>query len=155
MCIRDRVHPVFLYESLWCLLLFLLMLVWKRKKHFHGEVFLKYLAGYGLGRFCIELLRTDKLMIPGTSVGISQLISAALFVICAMIAVVEETMAKKRAARRRRRREQDYEAVSYTHLCRERSLKELQASIISMRKTVMFTNVKQKEFFERIISSLW
>lgn len=80
-----QVHPVFLYESLWCLLLFLLMLVWKRKKHFHGEVFLKYLAGYGLGRFCIELLRTDKLMIPGTSVGISQLISAALFVICAMI----------------------------------------------------------------------
>ena len=39
--------------------------------------------------------------------------------------------------------------------CRERSLKELQASIISMRKTAMFTNVKQKEFFERIISSLW
>lgn len=90
-----QVHPVFLYESLWCLLLFLLMLVWKRKKHFHGEVFLKYLAGYGLGRFCLELLRTDKLMIPGTSVGISQLISAALFVICAMIAVVEETMAEK------------------------------------------------------------
>ena len=29
-----QVHPVFLYESLWCLLLFLLMLVWKRKKHF-------------------------------------------------------------------------------------------------------------------------
>ena len=71
------------------------MLVWKRKKHFHGEVFLKYLAGYGLGRFCIELLRTDKLMIPGTSVGISQLISAAMFVICAMIAVVEETMDEK------------------------------------------------------------
>jgi len=100
--------------------LFLLMLVWKRKKHFHGEVFLKYLAGYGLGRFCIELLRTDKLMIPGTSVGISQLISAALFVICAMIAVVEETMAKKRAARRRRRREQDYEA-------QERAAREAEA----------------------------
>ena len=115
-----QVHPVFLYESLWCLLLFLLMLVWKRKKHFHGEVFLKYLAGYGLGRFCIELLRTDKLMIPGTSVGISQLISAALFVICAMIAVVEETMAKKRAARRRRRREQDYEA-------QERAAREAEA----------------------------
>ena len=115
-----QVHPVFLYESLWCLLLFLLMLVWKRKKHFHGEVFLKYLAGYGLGRFCIELLRTDKLMIPGTSVGISQLISAAMFVICAMIAVVEETMAKKRAARRRRRREQDYEA-------QERAAREAEA----------------------------
>ena len=121
-----QVHPVFLYESLWCLLLFLLMLVWKRKKHFHGEVFLKYLAGYGLGRFCIELLRTDKLMIPGTSVGISQLISAAMFVICAMIAVVEETMAKKRAARRRRRREQDYEA-------QERAAREAEAEEYSDR----------------------
>ena len=126
-----QVHPVFLYESLWCLLLFLLMLVWKRKKHFHGEVFLKYLAGYGLGRFCIELLRTDKLMIPGTSVGISQLISAAMFVICAMIAVVEETMAKKRAARRRRRREQDYEA-------QERAAREDWRELLQMEMPQVF-----------------
>ena len=105
-----QVHPTFFYESMWCLLLFLLMLVWKRKKRFQGEVFLKYLAGYGLGRFCIEFLRTDKLMIPGTSIGISQVISAVMFLICALVAMVEGTMAKKRAARRRRRREQDYEA---------------------------------------------
>ena len=115
-----QVHPTFFYESAWCLLLFLLMLVWKRKKCFQGQVFLRYLAGYGLGRFVIEYLRTDKLLIPGTSIGISQLISAALFVICAMIAVVEETMAKKRAARRRRRREQDYEA-------QERAAREAEA----------------------------
>ena len=105
-----QVHPVFLYESLWCLVLFLLMLVWKRKKCFHGEVFLRYLAGYGLGRFILEYLRTDKLMIPGTSIGICQVISAALFLICAVVVTVESSMAKKRAARRRRRREQDYEA---------------------------------------------
>ena len=105
-----QVHPVFLYESLWCLVLFLLMLVWKRKKRFHGEVFLRYLAGYGLGRFILEYLRTDKLMIPGTSIGICQVISAALFLICAVVVTVESSMAKKRAARRRRRREQDYEA---------------------------------------------
>ena len=105
-----QVHPVFLYESLWCLLLFLLMLVWKRKKRFHGEVFLRYLAGYGLGRFILEYLRTDKLTIPGTSIGICQVISAALFLICAVVVTVESSMAKKRTARRRRRREQDYEA---------------------------------------------
>ena len=115
-----QVHPAFLYESLWCLLLFLLMLVWKRKKRFQGEVFLRYLAGYGLGRFVIEYLRTDKLLIPGTSVGVSQLISAALFLICALVAAVEGTMAKKRAARRRRRREQDYEA-------QERAAREAEA----------------------------
>ena len=115
-----QVHPVFFYESLWCLLLLLLMLVWKRKKHFHGEVFLRYLAGYGLGRFVIEYFRTDKLMIPGTSVGVSQVISAALFLICAVVVTVEGSMAKKRAAKRRRRREQDYEA-------QERAAREAEA----------------------------
>ena len=105
-----QVHPTFFYESAWCLFLFLLMLVWKRKKRFQGQVFLRYLAGYGLGRFFIEYLRTDKLMIPGTSIGVSQFISAVLFLICALVAAVEGSMAKKRAARRRRRREQDYEA---------------------------------------------
>ena len=105
-----QAHPVFLYESMWCLLLLLLMLVWKRKKRFHGEVFLRYLAGYGLGRFFFEYLRTDKLLIPGTTVGISQLVSAALFLICTVVAMVESSMAKKRAALRKRRREQDYEA---------------------------------------------
>ena len=115
-----QVHPTFFYESAWCLLLFLLMLVWKRKKCFQGQVFLRYLAGYGLGRFVIEYLRTDKLLIPGTSIGISQLISAALFLICALVAAVDGTMAKKRAARRRRRREQDYEA-------QERAAREAEA----------------------------
>jgi phosphatidylglycerol:prolipoprotein diacylglycerol transferase len=115
-----QVHPTFFYESAWCLFLFLLMLVWKRKKCFQGQVFLRYLAGYGLGRFVIEYLRTDKLLIPGTSIGISQLISAALFLICALVAAVEGTMAKKRAARRRRRREQDYEA-------QERAAREAEA----------------------------
>ena len=115
-----QVHPTFFYESAWCLLLFLLMLVWKRKKCFQGQVFLRYLAGYGLGRFVIEYLRTDKLLIPGTFIGISQLISAALFLICALVAAVEGTMAKKRAARRRRRREQDYEA-------QERAAREAEA----------------------------
>ena len=99
-----QVHPVFLYESLWCLLLFLLMLVWKRKKHFHGEVFLKYLAGYGLGRFFFEWLRTDKLYIPGTKLGISLIISAALFIICTPVVIVRGVMTQKRDAIRRRRR---------------------------------------------------
>ncbi len=57
------VHPTFLYESLWnlCLLL-ILLLIFKRKK-FDGQIFLIYVAGYGLGRFLIEGLRTDSLYI--------------------------------------------------------------------------------------------
>lgn len=49
-----QVHPTFLYESLWCLLIFVLLLLYRRHKKFDGEVFLLYLAGYGFGRFWIE-----------------------------------------------------------------------------------------------------
>ena len=61
-----QVHPLFLYESLWCLLLFLVLLVYTRRKTYQGEVFLRYLAGLGLGGAGIEWLRTDALKIPGT-----------------------------------------------------------------------------------------
>ena len=63
-----------------------------------------YLAGYGLGRFFFEWLRTDKLYIPGTKLGISLIISAALFIICTPVVIVRGVMTQKRDAIRRRRR---------------------------------------------------
>lgn len=54
-----QVHPTFLYESLWNLILLILLILFTRHKRFDGEVFLLYLAGYGIGRFWIESLRTD------------------------------------------------------------------------------------------------
>lgn len=105
-----QVHPLFLYESLWCLLLLLLLLAAGRHKKFHGEIFMKYLAGYGLGRFFIEGLRTDKLLLPGTELPVSQVISAVLFVVFTILILGRRTMAKKREAIRKRRREELYEA---------------------------------------------
>ena len=99
-----QVQPVFLYESLWCLILLLLLLALRRKKRFEGELFMIYLAGYGLGRFFFEWLRTDKLYIPGTKLGISLIISAALFIICTPVVIVRGVMTQKRDAIRRRRR---------------------------------------------------
>ncbi|MCD8123815.1 MAG: prolipoprotein diacylglyceryl transferase [Lachnospiraceae bacterium] len=92
-----QVHPTFLYEGAWnfCVLLFLL---WMRKRvHFEGEIFCLYLLGYGLGRFWIEGLRTDSLMLFGTGIAVSQLLSAALVV--AMVGVLVYQ-------RRRRKRKQ-------------------------------------------------
>jgi len=75
------VHPTFLYESLWNLLGFiLLLLVMKRGRKFNGQVFLSYVAWYGLGRAAIEGLRTDSLYFFGTGIRSSQmlgLVSAA------------------------------------------------------------------------------
>ena len=56
------VHPTFLYESLWCLLGFVLLHILSKKAYkFKGELFSLYLIWYGVGRFCIESLRTDSL----------------------------------------------------------------------------------------------
>lgn len=73
-----QVHPTFLYESLWCMTVLLLLLLYRRHKRFDGEVFLLYLFGYGLGRVWIEGLRTDQLLIPGTDFPVSQLLAGTL-----------------------------------------------------------------------------
>lgn len=72
------VHPCFLYESLWCILGFILLHIYHKHRKFDGEIFCMYVFWYGLGRFFIEGLRTDSLYIG--SVRASQalaLISAA------------------------------------------------------------------------------
>jgi prolipoprotein diacylglyceryl transferase len=52
-------HPTFLYESLWNLALVGVILLLDRRRRARGTLALVYLSGYGLGRFLIELLRTD------------------------------------------------------------------------------------------------
>jgi len=54
------VHPTFLYELLWNLLVFA-VLIWadRRFKLGHGRLFAMYVAGYCVGRFWVELMRTD------------------------------------------------------------------------------------------------
>ena len=69
------VHPTFLYESLWCLVGFLLLAAYEKHRRFHGEVMLMYVMWYGLGRFFIEGLRTDSLMVGPFR--ISQVVAAA------------------------------------------------------------------------------
>lgn len=79
-----QVHPTFLYESLWCLLILILLLIYRKHKQFDGEIFLLYLAGYGFGRFWIERLRTDQLLLPN-GFPVSQLLAGILVVGSALI----------------------------------------------------------------------
>jgi len=75
-------HPTFLYESLWNCLGFLLMHFWWRKKRkFDGQMFLSYLAWYGLGRLFIEGLRTDSLYLGGSNLRVSQLLAGLTCVV--------------------------------------------------------------------------
>lgn len=75
-----QVHPTFLYESFWNLLILGLLLLYRKHKKFQGEVALLYLGGYGLGRCWIEGLRTDQLLIPHTQVAVSQVLAGVLVV---------------------------------------------------------------------------
>lgn len=76
-----QVHPTFLYEGMWNLCLLMAMLFYHKHKKYHGQMCLFYLGGYGLGRFLIEGLRTDQLLIPHTKVAVSQLLGIVLFVL--------------------------------------------------------------------------
>lgn len=82
-----QVHPTFLYESLWCCVLFILLLVYRKHKKYEGEIFLLYIFGYGLGRVWIEGLRTDQLIIPGIDLPVSQLLAGAMVVVTGIMLI--------------------------------------------------------------------
>ncbi|SDY43878.1 phosphatidylglycerol:prolipoprotein diacylglycerol transferase [Proteiniborus ethanoligenes] len=85
----QKVHPTFLYESLWNFAVFIFLLWYKKRKKAHGEVFLLYLSLYSLGRFFIEGLRTDSLMYGPFRV--AQLISIITIVLSlAMFAIIRK-----------------------------------------------------------------
>lgn len=89
------VHPCFLYESLWCLLGFVLLHFYSKKlRTYDGEVALLYVAWYGLERFFVEGLRTDSLM--AGKFRVSQLVAGVSFIIAITLFVVFKIMAKKR-----------------------------------------------------------
>lgn len=81
------VHPTFLYESLWNVLGFVLLMFLYKKKKFDGQICLSYVAWYGLGRMFIEGLRTDSLYIGSTGIRVSQLL-AALCLVGAVTALI-------------------------------------------------------------------
>ncbi len=93
-------HPTFLYESLWNILGFILIMSFYKKKKYDGAPTLWYLVWYGFGRFFIEGLRTDSLYllegVLGQTVRVSQLV-AALCVVGGVILMIICGIRAKRA----------------------------------------------------------
>lgn len=75
-------HPTFLYESVWCILVFIVLFLFllKFKNYRSGMVFFSYFILYSIGRFLIEGIRTDSVLNIGV-VPIAQIVSILLFVI--------------------------------------------------------------------------
>lgn len=108
-----QVHPLFLYESIWCLVLFLILLLYTKHRKYPGEILLRYLAGYSLGRAGIEFLRPDPITVPGTEIPILVCVLLVLAVTFGITASVRRSLTKKRERYRARRREEKRAVLNY------------------------------------------
>ncbi len=75
------VHPTFIYESFWNLMILVFLLIYRKHQRFTGEFALIYVMAYGFGRSLIEGLRTDSLMIGHTGIRVSQLVGISCFIV--------------------------------------------------------------------------
>ncbi|MCR5155779.1 MAG: prolipoprotein diacylglyceryl transferase [Butyrivibrio sp.] len=91
-----QVSPTFLYESLWNVMIFVLILLYTKHKKFNGEVILLYLGGYGLGRAWIEGLRTDQLIMHTTGLPVSQVLAICLVIFAVATDVIVRLRLKKK-----------------------------------------------------------
>lgn len=90
------VHPTFLYESLWCLLAFVILYIVCQKFHkFDGQLILGYGIIYGLERMVVEGMRIDSLYIANTNLRVSQLVSLGLVLVCTAITICKFVKLKK------------------------------------------------------------
>lgn len=78
-----KVHPTFLYESIFNLMIFIFLMWYRKRYKVDGEIFLLYFSLYSVGRFFIEGLRTDSLMIG--PIRVAQLISVLIIIICVLL----------------------------------------------------------------------
>ena len=81
MYINGAYHlPMFYFESLWCLIGFIILLILRRRKYIKvGQLTSFYMIWYSLARFFIEIYRTDSLMIGNFKV--AQIVSVIMFII--------------------------------------------------------------------------
>ena len=81
-------HPTFLYESIWCLIGFIVLLVIRRLRYIKiGQITGLYFIWYGIGRFFIESMRTDSLMLGNLKM--AQLVSLGMIVIGILIIIIK------------------------------------------------------------------
>ena len=82
------VHPTFFYESVWCLLGFLVLyIIMRKRRKFSGQLFLCYGVWYGFERMVVEGLRSDSLYIANTSIRVSQVLSAVLMLVSLVLLI--------------------------------------------------------------------
>lgn len=90
---KELVHPCFLYESIWCILGFIIIYLYSKHRKYDGQLFLMYIGWYGLGRSVIEGLRTDSLMLGNLRV--SQMLAIVLTITSVILLIVFGSKVKR------------------------------------------------------------
>lgn len=90
----QSVHPTFLYESIWCLLLFFFLIYVDNRRKFEGQTLLLYGILYSAERFFVEALRTDSLMIGPFKQ--AQVLSLSVIAVCIIAYVILYRRCKNR-----------------------------------------------------------
>jgi phosphatidylglycerol:prolipoprotein diacylglycerol transferase len=81
-------HPTFLYESVWDIAGFIILVLLRNKANLRrGEIFLSYLIWYSIGRFFIEGMRTDSLMLT-SYLRIAQVVSIVLIIVGIILIII-------------------------------------------------------------------
>lgn len=89
-----QVHPTFFYESMWNLIFVILLVLFMKKRKAKGQNLWMYFIVYGIGRFWIEGLRTDQLILFNTGLPVSQVLSLIL-VVAGIVMMVISTKKKE------------------------------------------------------------
>jgi len=95
-----QVHPTFLYEMFFNAILMVLLILYRPRKKFNGEIILLYMLGYGIIRFFIEALRTDQLMFFDTGLPASQIMSV-VFIVLSLVLILFGHMRSRPISRRK------------------------------------------------------
>lgn len=136
------VHPCFLYESLWCILGFVLLHFYMKHRKFDGEVFLMYIGWYGLGRFFIESLRTDSLYLM--NIRVSQLVAGTCVLASIVLIIVLRGI-----FRRRGDYEFFYESETSKHqLAKYNKLKSVEKEKKELKKKIADAKANGESFIE-------
>ena len=86
-----KVHPTFLYESIWDFGVFVFLLLFRKKQKYEGQILVNYIILYSIGRFFIEGLRTDSLMLGPLKM--AQVIS----LVCIIVGVILNYILSRKA----------------------------------------------------------
>ena len=84
----ELVHPLFLYESLWCLVCFIILHNIGKRRQFSGQLFLGYMILYSFGRYWLEGMRNTGFILMIFNMSQAQLVSIVAFVAAIILYIV-------------------------------------------------------------------